>query len=55
MFYINTTINRVVAAVVVVGQKPWLRISGNCYSTRQGLDHILWTAIIAKKVVGNYS
>ena len=49
LFYTNTTFNRVVAAVVVVGQKPWLRISGNCYSTRQGLDHILWTAIIAKK------
>ena len=54
-FDINTTFNRVVAAVVVVGQKPWLRISGNCYSTRQDLDHMLWTAIIAKKVVGNYS
>ena len=47
--YISTTFNRVVAAVVVVGQKPWLRISGNCYSTRQGLDHISWPAIIAKK------
>ena len=49
LFYMNTTFNRVVAAVVVVGQKPWLRISGNCYSTRQDLDRILWTAIIAKK------
>jgi len=29
------TEHRVVAAVVVVAKRPWLRISGNCYSTKQ--------------------
>ena len=48
--------SRVVAAVVVVAQRPWLRISGNCYSTRQlkQLSQIPLVGIIVKYQGGLY-
>ena len=39
--------SRVVTAVVVVGQRPWLRISGNCYSTRQD-QYILYNQFLSQ-------